>query len=231
MKRSYLFIVGVLCSSLALGWAVQATTKLYVGGNLASNGVIERNGVAYVPLKDVATALKMNVSKSARGWEMGTAGGANMTEGVNGKIGEVLFNGYWRFQVVKMYRGNEYTNQFSGDSQKVTPYPDGMDLVVLTCRIKNGTKNKVTVLLPAGELTGITDDKERSVQPRNGLSADIPNRGVDLLPGAALDFALTFDVPHEAKLKDLVYQVNAAVSAAEMKGSAKPFRVSFAEGQ
>ena len=35
---------------------------------------------------------------------------------------------------------------------------------------------------------------------------DVPSRGVDLLPGAAVDFAVTFEVPENCTLKDLVYQ-------------------------
>lgn len=224
MKRNLIWS-GLLALGVGAAWAYQAGTKLYISGSLASSSVIERNGVAYVPLKDVAANLKLPLSKSARGWEIGQAGGANMVEGINGKVGDVLFNGFYRFQVIKLYRGKEYTNQFSGDSQKVTPYPEGMDLVVLTCRIKNGTKAKETIFLPNGELSGLTDDKERSMAPRSGLSADIPTRGAELLPGAAVDFALTFDVPADAKLKDLVYQVYST----NLNGAKKTFRVSLVE--
>ncbi|MBN9503457.1 MAG: hypothetical protein BGO01_04085 [Armatimonadetes bacterium 55-13] len=224
--RHRVWLTGVILASIVtLTWALQAGGKLFVNGNLASSGVIERNGVTYVPIKDVAKALNLTVAKTSRGWEISQSGGATAVEGVNGKIGDVLWNGYFRFQVVKVIRGKEYTNQFSGDNQKVTPYPEDNDLVIAICRIKNGLKEKVTVFLPAGEVTGLTDDKERSIAPRNGLSIDCPTRGAELLPGAAVDFALTFDVPHDAKLKDLVYQV---YSTGPQASGEKKFRVAMA---
>lgn len=225
MRKRTLLLTGCACATVAVAWAIQGSTKLFVNGTLASSGVIERNGVAYVPVKDVAANMKLSLVKTARGWEIGTAGGATMVMGVNGKVGDTLWNGYFRFQVLKVTRGKEYTNQFSGDNQKVTPYPEGFDLVVVTCRIKNGTKAKETVFLPAGSTTGLTDDAEHSFAPRSGLSIDVPSRGVDLLPGAAADFALTFDVPANSKLKDLVYEVSSTAGSA----SHKPFRVNVAE--
>jgi len=225
MKRNLIW-TGVLALGVGAAWAYQAGTKLYISGSLASSGVIERNGVAYVPLKDVAANLKLPLAKTARGWEIGQSGGANMAEGVNGKVGDVLWNGSYRFQVLKVIRGKEYTNQFSGDNQKVTAYPEANDLVVLVCRIKNGLKEKVAIFLPAGSTTGLTDDQEHSVQPRSGLSADIPTRGAELLPGAAVDFALTFDVPASAKLKDLVYQVS---STGPKQGNERLFRVNVSD--
>lgn len=225
MKRGLLALTALLCGVFALGWAVQTTSKLFVNGTFASGGVIEKNGAPYVPLKDVANALKLTLGKTSRGWEIGTSGGATQVEGVNGKVGDVLWNGYFRFQVVKVIRGTEYTNQFSGDNQKVTPNVAGTDLVVIVCRIKNGMKTKETVFLPAGETTGLTDQNERSYGPRTGLSIDCPTRGAELIPGAAVDFALTFDVPHDAKLKDLVYEVYATA----LESKKKKFRVSVSE--
>lgn len=222
MKRLPLIFAGIAAAALAFAWYVQGSA-LFVNGNLASNSVIERNGVAYVPIKDVAKALKLNVQKTAKGYELSDAGGANQIEGINGKVGDMLWNGFVRFKVVKVIRGKEYTNQFSGDQQKVTPFPEGNDLVVVVCHVVNGTKEKVTCLLPAGDDTGLTDTDAHSYGPRTGLSIDCPSRGQDLLPGAAVDFALTFDVPASATLKDLVYQVNIMVVGADKK----KFRVSL----
>lgn len=223
MKKPIAIGAVVLLAVLAAAWALQST-KLYVNGNLASSSVIERNGVAYVPVKDVAAAMKMSVQKTSRGLELSDSGGAGMIGGVNGKVGDTLWNGFGRFQVVKVIRDKKYTNQFSGDKQEITPYPEGMDLVVLVCRIKNGTKSTVTCGLPAGNNTALTDTDEHSFGPRTGLSIDCPNRGVQLLPGAAVDFALTFDVPESAKLKDLVYELAFyGVPGAD----AKKFRVSL----
>lgn len=225
MKRHLIF-AGIVVAAASAAWALQSGMKLYVGGKLASSGVIERNGVAYVPLKDVASAMGLGLTKTARGYEMSAPGGANQVEGLNGKVGEVLFNGYFRMQVTEVIRAKEYTNRFSGDNQKITGYPEGNDLVVLICRIKNGTKEKLTVFLPGGDYMALTDDQGRSYGPRTGLSIDCPSRGADLLPGAAVDFALTYDVPADAKIKDLVYGV---YSTGPVASRDKKFRISLSQ--
>src|SRR5262249_4121540 len=149
---------------------------LYINGSLASSSVIDVNGVPYVPLKDVAKATGMTLSKTGRGYEMSPAGGAGMVHGLEGKVGDELFNGFHRFKVLEVIRGKKYTNRFSGDKQEITPCPEANDLVVIVCRVKNGTQKKITFALPAGELTGLTDMDEHSFAPRNGVSSDIPTR-------------------------------------------------------
>ena len=52
---------------------------------------------------------------------------------------------------------------------------------------------------------------------------DTPNRGQDVLPGAAVDFALTFDVPENEQIQDLVYQLAFYMAGPEKK----KFRVSL----
>jgi len=207
MKRA-LLLLGTGAAALAVAAYWQAS-RLTINGQLASTGVIERNGTAYVPLKDVAAALKMNLTKTGSGYELSDAGGANQVNGITGKVGDVLWNGYARFQVVEVIRTKKYIHRFSGEKNyEVTPYPEGSDLIVIICKIKNGTKEKQTAMLPGGENTALTDQSEHSIAPRNGLSIDVPSRGQELLPGAAVDFALIFDVPEGTKLKDLVYQVD-----------------------
>ncbi|MEA2554392.1 MAG: hypothetical protein QOJ65_2568 [Fimbriimonadaceae bacterium] len=224
MARSRLLLpsLAIVLGSLAFA-AYRAGGQLYLNGALASSSVIEVKGTAYVPVKDVAKALNMTISKSGRGIELSPAGGANMVQGLEGKVGDELFNGFARFKVLEVIRGKKYTNRFSGDNQEITPYPENQDLVVVVCRIKNASKEMLPVGLPAGNLTGLTDMDEHTVTPMNGVSTDIPTRGANLLPGSAVDFALTFQVPEKAVLKDLVYEVY------DLGGSrkAEPFRVSL----
>jgi len=57
------------------------------------------------------------------------------------------------------------------------------------------------------------------------MNADMPGRGIDLLPGAEFGFALTFEVPSAAVIQDLVYQLTEGGSGTN--GSEKrKFRVS-----
>jgi len=212
MKRILFALAFTGIGAAPTAWYLQSS-DLYINGTLASSSVFVHNGASCVPIKDIAAALKLSVQKTSRGLELTGAGGANQAEGITGKVGDMLFNGYARFQVVKVIRGKEYTNQFSGDNQKVTPYPEGDDLVVIVCRIKNGTTTKVTCGLPGGQETALADTQDHC-----------PSRGQDLLPGAAVDFALTFDVPPGTELGDLVYQVTFyGVNGADKK----KFRVSL----
>lgn len=204
--KKLLILSAIIVVAVAIALASQSA-RLYINGNVASSAIIERNGVAYVPIRDVATALKMNFKKTSRGYELTDAGGANAIGGISGKVGDVLWNGFGRFQIIEVIRTQKYTNRFSGDNQEVTPFPENYDLVIVVCRIKNGLKETVTCGLPSGTNTALTDMKERSFGPRSGLSIDCPSRGQTLLPGAAVDFALTFDVPKDAVLKDLVYEL------------------------
>lgn len=219
---SRLAIVGV---SVAIGAAalayVQAGKTLRINGAPVSSRVIEVKGVAYVPIHDVAKHLKMSTSKSAKGYELKPVGGTNMVEGLRGKVGQELFNGFARFTVVEVIRTKKYINRFSGDRQEVTPFPEQNDLVVVVCRLKNGVRESVTFGLPGGQLSGLTDMNARAYAFRSGLSIDCPTRGAQLLPGSAVDFALTFDVPADAELKDFVYEVQDLGG----KHTAAPFRI------
>jgi hypothetical protein len=223
MKR---FLVWIALAGVAVGavaWGRQSS-DLYISGNLASSGVFMHNGSAYVPVKDVATALKLTITKTGRGIELVDAGGANQVTGITGKVGDVLWNGYIRFQIVKVIRAKTYTNEFTGDNKVITPDKPDDDLFVAVCKISNGLKNAVTVEYPGGE-TMLTDDQGQSHSPFLGMSADIGSRGTDLLPGASFGFALTFEIPSSAVVGDLVYQ--ASVAGSNTNGvEKKKFRVS-----
>jgi hypothetical protein len=222
MKRRRLFsvvaIVGVFAAAFA--WHIKAN-NLYIKGALASGSVMEVKGVAYAPIRDIAKAMNLSLSKTGRGWELSDAGGANMVQGTTGKVGDELFNGRHRFKVVKVFRGPKYINQFSGDNYEVRAIPEGNDIVAITCRLKNGTKETVTYDLFMGPKTGLTDTEEHSYGCFIGTSVDALNRGATVLPGAAVDFAVTFQVPRNAELKDLVYQV------ADFSMKEQVFRVSL----
>ena len=62
-------------AATAIAWNRQSS-NLYISGNLASSGVFMHNGVACVPIHDVATALKLTIQKTGRGIELADAGGA-----------------------------------------------------------------------------------------------------------------------------------------------------------
>lgn len=223
MRRIPFTLASLALISAALGLALQGS-NLYINGALASKGVIERNGVTYVPVKDFAAALKLSVQKTARGYELVDAGGANQVEGLTGKIGDVLWNGFARFTVLKVTRAKSYTYEFSPNKTEVRPSGPGKDLVVVQVRIKNGLKSTVLCSLRGGADTALADTGGHSYEP---WGIDAESNGPNLLPGAAVDFVLVFDVPESAQAKDLVYQLTFYSSTPG--ADKKRFRVSLAQ--
>lgn len=88
-----------------------AGDTLIMNGQTASTEVRTIGGSAYVKLADVAKALGMVLIKRPDGkYEISRAGGTNQVEGVaQGKIGSVLFDGKWRFQVQSVQTPADYT--------------------------------------------------------------------------------------------------------------------------
>jgi len=204
------FIVAVsLSAAAALGWAGWAGAKLYYNGKVASTDVIMKDGVAYVPIRDIAAALSLSLQPRADGYTLIKTGGANQVEGLQGKIGDDLFNGAFRLKVVRVVRGDHYQRQFSKGDDLVGP--NGDDIVAVILHLKNGMKQAKTVDLMPGGNTAITDENEHSYGAFTGGYMDIPERAPTLVPGAATDYALTFHVPKNAVLKDLIFSPKSLV--------------------
>src|SRR2546423_1385136 len=87
--------------------------KLYLNGKIASTDILMHNGVAYVPIRDVAAALSMNLQKRPDGYAIGASGGANQVGGINGRVGDDLFNGEVRLKVIDVVRSSAYKRRFS----------------------------------------------------------------------------------------------------------------------
>src|SRR5687767_10535052 len=98
----------VLASTLGLvgvGFAFQTAQSLRINGQVASNDVRMIGGKAYVPVSDVAKAFGLNVNKIGGGYELSNEGGAGQLQAKgNGKIGQEVFSGKWRFQVLDLRR-------------------------------------------------------------------------------------------------------------------------------
>jgi hypothetical protein len=96
MKKTIAFLIaGGLCTALS---AVGLLQRVTVEGRFASSDVIVRNGKAYAPLGDIAKAMGMTVVKTSSGYDLVKPGGANMVQGVRGKVGDELFNGRHRLR-------------------------------------------------------------------------------------------------------------------------------------
>lgn len=207
-------ILGVSAAALA-----QAGRTLILNGQVASRDVRMIGGRAYVPVADVASALGQKVVPVPGGYEIRAPGGANQVEGMRGKIGDVLFDGKWRFQVLDVKTVDDYTmknaatndysvyhNTAEFNDNTLRPKP-GNSLVMIQCRLKNGVKQNQSLWRYNNDThTALTDDQGQSYPP---IAYDIPSGGSfgskDLLPGSAIDFAVLFTVPPGTHLKDLVF--------------------------
>lgn len=217
---------GVAALSLALPSTAAPGTAdtLVVNGKSAPADVRMIAGSPYVKLADVAKALGMVVTKRADGkYEIARPGGANQLQGMTqGKVGDVLFDGHWRFQVQSVAMPASYTMKTAGepyDNHDLTTFdrPNrivkptrGNSLVVLQCRATNGVNGNRTLW------TAISDDRiHTALADTNGSSYPPvtydfdggPIQSKPLVPGAALNFAVLFSVPEGTHLKDLIFSL------------------------
>ncbi len=148
-------------------------------------------------------------------------GGANQVEGLNGKIGQMLFTGKWRFQVLDVQQVNSYTLKMPSSEQDYAKYHDvaeydltthtftpksGYTLVAINCLAKNA-QNKVQQLdfYLNDPKTALADDKGNSYPP---IAYDMQSKGAwmtkPLLPGSGESLTVLFATPPGTNLKDLV---------------------------
>ena len=83
-------------------------------------------------------------------------------------------------------------------------FGDGKTLVAVRFHVKNATTLKQFLDTSGGKLTSLTDDDEHSY-----TSIDLDGkRDSELLPGAACDWILFYQVPKSYKRGDMVYQLH-----------------------
>lgn len=211
--RSALLVMAALLIAAVACWAAQHAAKLIVNGRTASTDVRIINGKAYAPLADVAKALNMVIAKRGGNYEMVAPGGANQVEGARqGKIGDVLFTGKWRFSVLGIERVDRYQEQFYQGKKTLTPQGAGENLLIVRCRIANGMKEAKSPILSermSGK-TALAGDQGQSFGPLDYDARQASDKWQDyaaaaLLPGAGMEFTLVFSVPTATDPKSLVF--------------------------
>lgn len=208
-------VLALAVAVVAVCWAAGGS-KLYMNSKVASTSVRLIDGRAYAPLADVAKALGATIQARDDGYEIIMPGGANQVNGVaQGKIGDELFTGEWRFQVVSVEEaGTEYVERYYQQKRTIKPQGPDQTLLVINCRLKNGTNKTRNPLLTERILgnTALADTEEHSYPPldvdaRQESDKTQSYAGAAVLPGAAVDFALVFSVPKETAPKALVFSV------------------------
>jgi len=107
--------IGATSAAALLGvvWA-QETIKLNINGNAVSTQTRRIGGKTWVPLDDVARALKMKTFSSGGQITLRPAGGAGQVANkLQGQQSEELFSGRFRFTVLNVTRAQKYTRRFN----------------------------------------------------------------------------------------------------------------------
>lgn len=218
-RAKFLAVVLLLSATQVL-----AADKLVVNGKTASTDVRTVNGATYVKLSDIAKAFGMIVVKRpGGGYELTKAGGANQVEGMTqGKIGDVLFDGKWRFQVQSIQSPESYTMKVPAvepsshprdiidfdTKNRVLRAKPGYKLVIIQARMTNGQKTSQTFWLAQPTNNALADTNGESYTPVGYDLEGAPIQSKRLLPGAKTDFAILFSVPESTQAKDLVFTLH-----------------------
>lgn len=198
-----------------------AAPKVTINGKTASNNVKTVSGSAYVKLADIAKALGLVVVKNGENYELKKPGGTNQIKGVTqGKIGDVLFDGKWRFQALSMQTPASFTMKTSAEpydkvgrskfdnAKRVFTPSAGHKLVVIQCRVTNGVNQKRTLWTAINDdriRTALTDTQGGSYSPVGYDFEGGPIQSQWLVPGAILNFPVIFSIPQNAEPKDLIF--------------------------
>jgi hypothetical protein len=223
VQKTLVFGGALACAAVVLAAQVSQVT---MNGKVVSTSVKTINGTAYVKLSDVAKAFGMTVSKHGGSYELVASGGGDELFGVQGKMGTEFFTGKWRFLAKDMQVVDSYTPRFLADKSPITPFAPDSELVVVTCRLKNGTKEKKEIYFYkdlAGN-TALTDMDEHGYSPVSIDALNTQGTADFILPGAAKDFAVVFSVPKGIKVKDMVFTVSspAEVDKTDIRVSLNP---------
>jgi len=209
-------VLAVLTALVLAAGPGRAQATLTMNGQVVSTDVRTLGGGAYVRLGDVAKALGMIIVKRPGGYELTRAGGTDQVQALTqGKVGDVLFDGFWRFQVKSVETTNAYAVQKADASlsydhtENIVHAKRGTKLVVIRCRMTNGQKSVQTFwLAPMRErpINNALTDTEGESYPPDGYDLDgSTSQSKPLLPGAKTDFVILFSVPEGTRLKELVF--------------------------
>jgi hypothetical protein len=206
------------CAALAL--AQGSLKKLVLNGKVASTRVKVIDGMAYVPVADIAQALGQPVHTTAEGYEISLAGGANQVAGLQGKLGDVLFDGVWRFQVTKVTEASVYQERYTANRPLEQKPGDNQKLILVDITVKNGANEKKFLLMRdiPENLTALAGEDGSSAKVftydmRTGSGQHFGGGGdwdstPEMLPGSQAQFTAVFRTPQDFKPKDLVFTLN-----------------------
>jgi hypothetical protein len=185
--------------------------------------------------------IRFKVSVCALALALSFSATSTFAEGLKGKIGDVISNGQWRFQVTSMQTPEsfamktdaepyDYKNLANFDlTKRVFTSKTGYTLVVFQCRATNAQKSLkrlwVAVSDSANIRTALTDMVGGSHAPIGYDFEGGPIQTKPLQSGEAITFAVIFSLPQDAQVKELLF----TLAANGEREHSKDVRVSLAE--
>lgn len=181
MKRYSL----VALTLAGLCWAAGNQT-VYINGQKAAHPLLMQDGRAYVCVEDLKAA-GAQVTPLADGLALRfkpDSGGTSQVQAVEGRTGEWLFNGIWRWKTGKV---NLIHKPFSGN-----PGLPGWGVEV---EIRNGSTREVSLFQTGVQLPTLALENGTVLKADEGDWQQVSFR--NLLPGASVTHQLKFYFPNE----------------------------------
>jgi len=180
-------------------------------------------GYRIAAISVAATLLCSGAFGAAKPKPKKPAGGANQVKGVTeGKVGDMLFDGHWRFQVLSVSSATPtYTLKVSNAEEDYAKYhdladyddashtftaKDGNVLITVDCVAKNGQpKMEQLDWFSDQQNTALTDNQSNSYTP---IAIDMKSNGIwvtkKMLQGSSEALTFVFAVPTGTTPQDLV---------------------------
>jgi hypothetical protein len=177
-------------------------------------------GQAYAPLRDIAKALEVTLTKSGNDYKLAPEGGANQIGSKTVRIGQEVFDGRWRMVVNKVERVSEYRlistkpyyvdisdyhDTTGGNGQEEVVKPKKGYLMLVHLRIKNGMKQKAAFGMSEKGNTAIIGEGEKTFGPLIFDAECDGNATRALLPGSAIEMKVLFAVPDSFKPTAIIF--------------------------
>jgi hypothetical protein len=197
-------VMTCLCAVSLAAWGepLRDSATLQFNDSTAPADVVMKGGHAYVPVTAVAKLLNSTVQVDGSTFKFVPLDNSRQVNGNEGKVGEMIRLGYANLTVTSVDVGTSYKAKFGGSDSTADT---GKKIVAITIHIQNSTLKSQLCSVLGGDSTALADANGRSYVASN--FSDFERRGTELLPGAAVDLTLLFNVPDSIELKDLVYEV------------------------
>ena len=150
-----------------------------------------------------------------------TQSGANQVQGLEANVGQMLFDGNWRFQVLNIQSSDSYKLKVPATAPDYAKYnglaeydpttytftpKEGNTLISVDCLAKNGQHAMQQLDFYSNQQnTAITDDQENAYTPiAFDMVASSPWTTRNLLPGSGEKITILFAVPKGTNPQDLL---------------------------